>query len=544
MTLSRKIFLLNVGLLIGVTLLGGAALTGLWRLSAQVEVAIDEYAELRLLSTAELGALEAQGRLLAAEPDLPRAQEDLNRGAAALDEYLALQADAREGSDDHERQELQNASAAAQAMRRVVSRLQAGAPVPQADRAALAAEVREAIRPLRELAREADGLVARTGRRASNKLRDTILAVAAIFLVIAACTIVIGRMQHRSIMTPLRVLTDGVRSVASGRFSQRLKPAGDREFACLTGEFNRMAGELDELYRGLEEKVAAKSRELVRSERLASVGFLAAGVAHEVNNPLHIISGYAELSLRRLKQYAAAAKEAGLCHEAASDGSMCAALNDAQQTLQIIRDESFRCKQITEKLLSLSDPGTDREKSVVSLVHIAREVGEVVRAHDACRDRKLELRFDASEPLLTRASAPEIKQVLLNLLINGLEAVGAGDGCVTVEGSRSHEWVELRVSDDGCGMSQEVLRNVFEPFYSDKRGKDGRTSRRGLGLGLSISHAIVERHGGQLVAESPGPAGKGSRFIVRLPAEDAAGIRPAENGAIAENAAIVEKELV
>src|SRR6185369_10914403 len=115
--------------------------------------------------------------------------------------------------------------------------------------------------------------------------------------VIIAIAVLIGVSQYRGVMRPLRRFSSGVRSIAGGNFRRRLVIAGDDEFAGLAQDFNRMAAELDGLYRELEDKVATKSKELVRSERLASVGFLAAGVAHEINNPLGIISGYAELSL-------------------------------------------------------------------------------------------------------------------------------------------------------------------------------------------------------------------------------------------------------
>jgi signal transduction histidine kinase len=521
-TLSRKILLRNLAVLAGVMLLGGAAVAGLWRLRGHVDVAIAEYSELRLLSAAETGALEAEAHLVAAQPDAARAVEDLGRAIDALGQYLALQDEVREGSAGHERREEQKASAAAQSLRAARGRLApfvSSSPArPPPDAMAMAAEVRAAVGHLQDLAREADNLVARTGRRASSGVRETLAAVAATFLLIVASTVVIGILQHRGMIAPLRALTDGVRAVAAGRFAQRLRPAGDREFARLTQEFNRMAGELDDLYQSLEAKVAAKSRELVRSERLASVGFLAAGVAHEINNPLHIISGYAQLSLKRL---ARACDPAGAVNGRLDGGeTLKDALRDARQSLQIIRDEAFRCKRITENLLSLSEPGAGaREQQAVSLARAARDVAEVVLAHEACRDRELVWHVNEAEPLMTRGSEPEIKQVLLNLVVNALEAVEPGRGRVTVEGGRCDGWVELRVTDNGRGMTPDVLEHVFEPFFSDKPGGPGSSGRRGLGLGLSISHAIVEGHGGRLRAESPGPGDVGSRFILQLPAE-------------------------
>ena len=115
--------------------------------------------------------------------------------------------------------------------------------------------------------------------------------------------ILLGVLQYRSVTRPLRRLSEGVRKIAAGQFSGRVRGAegGRDEFASLARDFNRMAEELDGLYRELERKVEAKSRELVRSERLAGVGYLAAGVAHEINNPLGIIAGYAEYSLSLLR---------------------------------------------------------------------------------------------------------------------------------------------------------------------------------------------------------------------------------------------------
>jgi signal transduction histidine kinase len=319
-------------------------------------------------------------------------------------------------------------------------------------------------------------------------------------------------------MAPLLRLRQGVRSVAAGRFSDRLEPAaaGSREFAEMAQDFNRMAAELDGFYKELEEKVRAKSRELVRSERLASVGFLAAGVAHEINNPLNIITGYAELTLKRLRAQGGDAAGNFAAHangDSTGDGNgALTAADDAVRSLQIIRDEAFRCKGTTAKLLSLARGGREGREPL-SLAEVAAEVAGMTRGLKNYRDRNVRVSFDDADATRVVANASEMKQVMLNLIVNALEAVSPGTGEVAVEGRRKDEWVEVSVSDNGRGIAPESLGHVFEPFFTEKRG----AGEPGTGLGLSITHAIVESHGGRIEAHSAG-VGRGSRFTFQLPA--------------------------
>src|SRR5206468_12234896 len=115
--------------------------------------------------------------------------------------------------------------------------------------------------------------------------------------------------QYRTLVRPLLLLRDDMRRSAANEYRDLVKSLGDREFKDVAAFFNGLARELAELYRGLEEKVVTRTRELVRSERLASVGFLAAGVAHEINNPLGVISGYAELATKSLDRVLSGGEE-------------------------------------------------------------------------------------------------------------------------------------------------------------------------------------------------------------------------------------------
>src|SRR5262249_38449082 len=154
----------------------------------------------------------------------------------------------------------------------------------------------ETIDQLRQIASSCNDFILKTQQAADADLRRAIVLIAVLAAMIAIAAICVGISHHRSIVRPLRKLRDGVRGLGEGQFSARLVSRGDPEFVQLIDEFNHMAAELEDFYRRLEEKAAEKSKLLVRSERLASVGYLAAGVAHEINNPLNIISGYAELT--------------------------------------------------------------------------------------------------------------------------------------------------------------------------------------------------------------------------------------------------------
>jgi signal transduction histidine kinase len=321
-----------------------------------------------------------------------------------------------------------------------------------------------------------------------------VLGVGAVVVIGGA---IIGIRQYRSVMRPIARLSDGVRSIATGNFSRRINTVGDdREFAELGRDFNRMATELESLYRELDQKVAIKSRQLLRSERLASVGFLAAGVAHEINNPLGIIAGFGERAIQQLDDPRA---------EPATQ------VVQARQALKVICEEAFRCKGITDRLLSLARPG-DETRTAVSLDTLVGDVVSNLVALKQYADRKVDVKSDAPDDLIVQANPGEIRQVILNLLLNALEATAPAVGQIQITIARRGAEVELSIRDNGRGMTPQTIEHLFEPFFTEKRNES-----RGTGLGLSITHAIVAAHGGSIHAESAGPQ-QGSCFIVRLPA--------------------------
>jgi signal transduction histidine kinase len=240
--------------------------------------------------------------------------------------------------------------------------------------------------------------------------------------------------------------------------------------------------------------VAAKTRELIQSERLASVGYLAAGVAHEINNPLGIIAAYGERAAQQLS--------AGLDESS---------LPRTQKALAVICEEAFRCKQIIDRLLSLARPGSPIRK-VISIATIAQEIISTLSGLGTIGGRCLSLDVDPQTDSSVLADEGEMKQVILNLVINALQAVDPKNGEVRLHISRRGADVQLTVTDNGTGMTSETLDRIFQPFYTEKRGQ-----RPGTGLGLSIAHAIVNNQGGRITARSAGP-NRGSTFTVELPA--------------------------
>jgi signal transduction histidine kinase len=181
--------------------------------------------------------------------------------------------------------------------------------------------------------------------------------------------------------------------------------------------------------------------------------------------------------------------------------------------LKMIQEESFRCKTITERLLEFSRTG-ERRREATDLKALVQAVLDVTQHLPNHRGKHITFEVPP-EKLGGRISAwvngEEIKSVILNLVVNGLESMEEG-GRLTIRLGQRDGLAELRFSDTGCGMTPEVLENIFEPFFTRSR------SGKGTGLGLTISHLIISQHGGEIEAASPG-ANQGSTFIVRLPTQ-------------------------
>jgi signal transduction histidine kinase len=297
---------------------------------------------------------------------------------------------------------------------------------------------------------------------------------------------------RRWVLTPLQVLQRGVRDVAKGAFDYKIDLRSGDEMQDLAEAFNEMTAQISMTYAELERQVRERSRQLVRSERLAGVGFLAAGVAHEINNPLASIAFCAEALDHRLDRLLKTSSD--------PDHRVVASY------LKMIQEEAFRCKNITEKLLDFSRCN-DIKRERIDLTGLIQGVVEMLR-HIGKYTAKT-ISFYPRETVMAHVDSQEIKQVVLNLIVNALESMDA-KGSLRIDVRYSQGMAEMVFADNGCGMSPEVLENIFEPFFTKRR--DGK----GTGLGLSITHRIVNQHHGEIMAQSGGE-GSGSTFTVRLP---------------------------
>jgi two-component system NtrC family sensor kinase len=310
---------------------------------------------------------------------------------------------------------------------------------------------------------------------------------------------------HSLVVKPFRTLLDGSRLVAGGQFDHRIDLGTGDELSELANAMNHMTdqfqgalAQVKSWCTDLDHQVQQRTREVIQNEQLASVGFLAAGVAHEINNPLASIAWSAESLQSRWAEVIATSPA-----DRRLDDELCEVLTT---NLRRIEDEAYRCKGITEKLLDFSRLSevrrvpTDLSELVGDVISMVGKVGKF-----RCKT----IQLHADKPVIAEVNPQEIRQVVLNLVTNALESVDT-NGRVDVICQTRDGHAQIAVEDNGCGMSREVQQHLFEPFFT--RRSDGT----GTGLGLSITYRIVSQHGGTLNAHSEGE-GCGSQLNLALP---------------------------
>jgi len=244
----------------------------------------------------------------------------------------------------------------------------------------------------------------------------------------------------------------------------------------------------------LEDEIAKKTEEiqkthasLVQTEKLASLGRMAAGVAHEINNPLTGVVTFAHLLKKRFP----------------TDST-------ESQDLNIIIEQAERCSKIIKNLLTFAR-ATPSEKGKVNINDILNRTIFMVRNQVKFHHIKFDIHLE-NFPFIIIGDPSQFQQIFLNMFINSADAMN-GRGMITVVTRKTTEngkpYVELEFTDEGCGIREEDLPKLFEPFFTTK------PAGKGTGLGLSVSHGIVKHLGGYIAVKST--IGKGTSFFVRLP---------------------------
>ena len=363
-----------------------------------------------------------------------------------------------------------------------------------------------AYEPLRDLRGDTVGaLYVGMPQKPLLQLRGQINVIfSAVLVFVSLIGVGLSAWLGKSLSRPIRALEEGARRIASGENLPDISVDSHDEIASLANEFNTMKRRLrkrDEenqtLNRTLELKVQERAeqleekslqllnaqRELAQAERLAGIGLLASGVAHEINNPLAIIRGNAELL------------------------EMSAHLDDSDQSeVETIIRQVGRVERIVSNLLTFART----QKKVVRTVRIETVLDEILEqiGHQIPLDNYRIERDYQGAGCAIEADEDQLRQVFTNLIVNGLQAMESG-GTLSISTARDTgaDCCLIGICDSGPGISTDIREKLFTPFFT--------TKPRGTGLGLAVSYGIVKDHGGDIRVESE--AGQGAAFTVLLP---------------------------
>ena len=312
-----------------------------------------------------------------------------------------------------------------------------------------------------------------------NRATAIFLGIACAGMIIA---LIISNFLAKGILQPIKQLIFASHQWAGGNLDYRVETAQNDEIAELTDTFNMMASSLKERDERLKEYA---HQQIMKSERLATLGQLAAGVAHEINNPLGAVLMYAHLSLEEMP-----------------------AEDARHQNLGKIVGEATRCKNIVRGLLDFarqSEPNVEE----ADVNDILERTLSLLRNQTMFQNIKVTVQFSSSLPKAMMDSG-QIQQVFTNIILNAAEAMDeGGELIVATRTADDGEFIEVEFTDTGCGIPRENLEKIFDPFFTTKE------VGRGTGLGLAVSFGIIARHQGTIEVESD--INKGTTFIVRLP---------------------------
>jgi two-component system NtrC family sensor kinase len=311
------------------------------------------------------------------------------------------------------------------------------------------------------------------------------------------------------IIRPLKEMVAATRKIAEGDLSHEVPISSKDEIGQLAESFNHMLvrlkqarQELEDYGRVLEEKVEERSQQLqtiqaklMQSEKLASLGRLASGVAHEINGPLNGILTFSHLLMRRLKDNP-----------------------ELQKELELITREATRVSSIVRGLLDFARESKP-QKRPCSINELILHTLSLVERQAVFQNIRIIRNLGSQLPILL-LDANQVQQVFMNILLNAADAMPQG-GTLTITSNHvpGDSFLQIKFTDTGCGIPEENLTQIFDPFFTTKADK------KGTGLGLAVSYGIVDRHRGRIEVQSE--VGRGATFTIHLPLEAAEEVPPA-----------------
>lgn len=354
----------------------------------------------------------------------------------------------------------------------------------------------------------------------NKSIVEATTATVVVTLLVVISTIVMLTLIISAVTKPVTELVEVTNQISQGDFSRKVEIDQQDEIGQLAKTFNRMIeslkqsrDEIEEYNRNLEEKIIERTQQLeeaqaqlIQSEKLSAIGQLAAGVAHELNNPLGGILGYAQFTLEKLRKTVP-----GKTNPKEIDSYL--------RYVSDIEAQARRCKTIVQNLLRFSRSSQNVDFEPVDINAIIEETITFVEHQLRLNQIELEVWLEQNLPPV-EGNVGQLQQVFTNLIINAMHA-SQPNSTITVATRLSPALgefggaVELQFIDEGCGIKEENLKKIFEPFFTTKEvGK-------GTGLGLSVSYGIVKAHQGEISVQSE--PGKGTTFTIILPVQKTAG---------------------
>jgi signal transduction histidine kinase len=349
---------------------------------------------------------------------------------------------------------------------------------------------RSSVEAMRVTAREIQSFTQNLSKKERMDIATTIKMSISLLLIALVLILVFGTIINiklaTSIATPIRTLEKITKKIAQGDFSESIEVKGKDELASLEIAFNQMEERLKNALWSLEhtiEKLREKQAQLVEAEKLASVGKLAAGIAHEINNPLTAVLTFSNLMLEQ-----------------------CPTSDPRHEKLKLMARETSRARNIVRQLLNFGRETVIKPEKI-SINQPVAEIADSLIAQDAFKGIELDMKLGDNLPEVD-ADPAQIGQVVMNILLNAIHAI-TPPGRIEIATRMNGNNVEIVFSDTGAGIPEEHIHKIFDPFFTTKGASNG------TGLGLAVSYGIIKKHGGDIEVASS--VGQGTKFKVRLP---------------------------